>query len=290
MPLLLAFLVATASGLDPEIEAVQGRRLTPAERSARRHNGKPSTPPSYPEVRPSPLDPRLEACATTARRDSVAGIAEARAWIAQKDGPDARQCLGLAQAAAGHWGDAVLAFREGARLAGSDAAVAGRLWAQAGNAALAGGDVTGAKSALDQALSGGLPDGLAKGEAFLDRARARVALNDQVGARADLDEALRLASDDPLAWLLSATLARRMNDLPLAQQHIAQAVRRAGDDASVALEEGVIAALSNRDADAKTAFERAQRLAGPQSPIAANARTYLAQLGVGPASKPSTAR
>jgi tetratricopeptide (TPR) repeat protein len=190
--------------------------------------------------------------------------------------------MGFAQAQGKHWTEAAAAFRDGARLAGSDGATAARLWAQAGNAALAGGDVPGALSSLDIALAGtALPDGIERGEAYLDRARAKVAMKDEARARVDLDTALHLAPQDPLIWLLSATLARRMNDLPLAKRHIAEAASRANDDAQVALEQGVIAALSNDDVAARAAFHRARTL-GVGTPVATEATGYLAQFGETP--------
>jgi tetratricopeptide (TPR) repeat protein len=268
MSLLLAMLIATASGYDPVTDAVMGPRKPPAER---RMKGRPVA------AKPSPIDPELEECVALARRDNAAAIARAQAWVAKSDGPAARQCLGFAQAEAKHWPEAVAAFNAGARLAGTDSVTAARLWAQAGNAALAGNDFPAALSALDKALEGGLPDGLAKGEAYLDRARARVAMKDEPGARADLDTALRLAPQDPLAWLLSATLARRMDDLPLARRHIAEAVSLADDDAAVALEQGVIAALSGDDRAAGAAFNRARTLA-PGTATASAATAYLSQL------------
>lgn len=270
MAVLLALLIASASGIDPETEAVMGRRKPPAERNIRANRAAGGVPA---------LDPALEECADLARQDGTAALVRANQWIARSDTPAARQCLGLAHAQAEHFGEAATAFRDGARLAGADAVTAARLWAQAGNALLAGGDMPGALSALDSALGGAaLPDGLARGEAYLDRARAKVALKDVAGARADLDNAVRLAAQDPLAWLLSATLARRMNDLPLAHRHIAQAAALADDDASVALEQGVIAAMEQDDAAARLAFRKAQRL-GVGTPVADAARNYLAQLG-----------
>src|SRR3546814_5269499 len=85
------------------------------------------------------------------------------------------------------------------------------------------------------------------------------------------------SSDLPLAWLLSATLARRMDNLPVAQEHIAQAVALSPDDASVALEEGNIAVLSGMDDVAKLAWERAVKVA-PDSPAGKAATASLAQL------------
>ncbi|MET0240501.1 MAG: tetratricopeptide repeat protein [Sphingobium sp.] len=277
MSVLLALLVASASGMDPETEAVMGRRKPPAERRIK----------PYPKASPPVIDPALEDCANLAQRDSAAAIKRARDWIVRTDGPAPRQCLGLAEAQAGRWAEAATAFRDGARLAGTDGGTAARLWAQAGNAALAGGDMPGALSALDKALTGNaLPNGLERGEAYLDRARARVAQKDEAGARADLDSAIGMAPQDPLVWLLSATLARRMDDLPLAKQHISQAVRLAGDDASVLLEQGVIAALGHDDATARTAFRTAARI-GAGTPVADKASAYLAQLGDEPVAAPA---
>src|SRR3546814_9560299 len=82
---------------------------------------------------------------------------------------------------------------------------------------------------------------------YLDRARALVAMDKLAEARPDIDKALSEVPKDPLAWLLSATLARRMDNLPVAQEHIAQALALSPDDASVALEEGNIAVLSGMD-------------------------------------------
>ena len=87
--------------------------------------------------------------------------------------------------------------------------------------------------------------GLALGEAHLDRARALVAAGDAGGARADLDRALADAPADPLAWLLSATLARRMRRPRRAHGPISpRRSSSSADDASVQLEAGNIAALA----------------------------------------------
>ena len=97
-----------------------------------------------------------------------------------------------------------------------------------------------------------------------------------MGARQDLDQAVMKAAADPMAWLLSATLARQMGDVPLAQRHIARAIELAGDDAVVQLEAGNIAALARDEAGAKLAWAKAVQLA-PGSPEAAAARVALTQ-------------
>jgi tetratricopeptide (TPR) repeat protein len=148
---------------------------------------------------------------------------------------------------------------------------------QAGNAALAGNNAPQAARYLDGALARGQLRGEALGEAHLDRARAHAALGDMKGARSDLDQAVRLVPADPLGWLLSATLARKMRDLPRAQADIEQAATRSPDDASVALEAGNIAILSGSVAAARLAWEAAIRNA-PGSPAAKSAADALATL------------
>lgn len=222
---------------------------------------------------------RLEECLDLATDDPVAGEAAAAKWRAEGGGFLARQCLGMAYSNQGKWAAAGTAFEEAAREAETVRdSHAANYWSQAGNAWLAAGDADRARTALDAAIASGSLLGLALGETHLDRARARVAGGDTSGARADLDRALAHAGDDPLAWLLSATLARRMGELPRAGKDIAEALRRAPDDASVQLEAGNIAALGRDEARARAAWARAIEVA-PGSPQAEAARAALAQFG-----------
>jgi uncharacterized protein HemY len=103
-----------------------------------------------------------------------------------------------------------------------------------------------------------------------------------------LDAALGLVPEDPLAWLLSAALARRMGDLGRAETDIAEAAKRAPDDASVALEAGNIAAMGGKVEAAKTAWLAAQRLQpnGPQGLAAARALAQFAPPAQPPADTP----
>lgn len=227
-----------------------------------------------------PADPpeqRFERCADKATTDSAAGEAEASAWRIAGGGFLARQCLGLAYNTARNFNAAGAAFEMAAREAevAKDARSA-KYWAQAGNAWIAAGEPLKARGALDAALAAGTLKGLALGEAHLDRARAKVAAGDLVGARSDLDRATVEAADDPLAWLLSATLARRTGDLPRAHTDIAQALQRSADDASVQLEAGNIAAASGDETGAKAGWTQAAQIA-PDSPAGTAARQALAQ-------------
>ena len=238
-------------------------------------------------VVPAAVADKLAECLSRANVNPAEGIATASAWDLKGGGAYAAQCRGYALGRAERWVEAADAFERGAATDSLDAVTKARLWSQAGNAALIAGNGTRALRDLDTALAAPLPATLATGEIHLDRARARVAANDLKGARVDLDQAILLAKDDPLAWLLSATLARRMNDLPLARIHIGEAATRARNDAAIALEQGVIYALSgDRDPAARAALQRARELAAKDSDIQKQAGDYLAQLGPDAAAPP----
>lgn len=223
--------------------------------------------------------PDNQGCVAEVKRDPARAIQLANAWHLKGGGALARQCLGFAYVAQERWASAAVAFEQAAREAETtqpDAAA--NLWVQAGNARLAAQEFGPARAAFDAALSSGTLTGLARGEARLDRARANVALGDMAGARADLDEALKLAPEDPLAWLLSASLARRTGDLTRAQADIAKAAAAAPDDAQVALEAGNIALLAGAPEAARIAFEGAMRVQ-PDSEAARLAKAALDRLG-----------
>ncbi len=241
-------------------------------------------PPTDPTPLPGPrtlgiLDAdRFDRCHDTATADAVTGMAEASAWLGEGGGFVARQCLGFAQAKGGLYDAASISFATAAREA---EAVrdwrAANLWAQAGNAALAAGDASGARGFLDAALTQARLTGLALGEAHLDRARASLVLEDWGRARADLDLAAQHASQDPLVWLLSATLARRQNDLARAQADIAVAARLGPRDAAIALEAGNIAYRAG-DWDAAELSWASVVAVAPGSPQGGLAQAQLDQL------------
>ena len=233
-----------------------------------------AAPAATPAARP-PLDENT--CTALAEHDPAAALRIAGRWRIAGGGVAARRCEGVALADQQQWSAAAASFEDAAHAAETARDPrAADCWAQAGNAWLAAGTPARARSALDAALAAGTLTGLPLGEARLDRARALVAVQDMEGARRDIDAALTTAGDDPLAWLLSATLARRTGDLPRAHQDIAQALARAADDPSVQLEAGNIAAASGDASGAQAAWREAVRLR-PDGPLAASARTALAQ-------------
>lgn len=233
---------------------------------------------------------RFDRCAALVRTDPAAALAEATRWSVGGGTWLPRQCAGLAYAAQAKFDDAARSFENAAaaaRTAQDDHAA--RLFAQAGNAWLAAGDAAKARAALDSALVQGTLTGLQLGEARLDHARALVAAGEPDTARRDIDLALQSAPEDPLAWLLSATLARRMGDPKRAATDIAEALSRSPDDASVQLEAGNIAALAGNAARAQAAWAEAARIA-PTTPVGRSARAALAQFATTPAPATTPAR
>ncbi|MCP3733872.1 hypothetical protein M9979_03140 [Sphingomonas sp. RP10(2022)] len=229
-----------------------------------------------------PREARYDRCVALAASDPAAARAEAVRWGAAGGGWFARQCAGLAYAQQGDFAAAAGEFEAAAKAAElAHDKRAANYWAQAGNARLAAGDVPRARVALDTAIVAGTLQGLALGEAQLDHARVLVAAGETEAARRDIDMALATAGDDPLAWLLSATLARRDGDLPRAKKDIGEALKRSADDASVQLEAGNIAALGRDEAGARAAWTEAARLA-PNAPAGKNALAALAQFGDAP--------
>ena len=286
MPFLLPLLLLAPQAYDPDIEAVMKRKkkergeatasAAPAPAATGASDGRIPVPDKYAA--------KFQACLDQAAEAPEKGVAFAQQWRIEGGSFYARNCMGFAYARAERWGPSIVAFEQGADEAerNGEMVQSGRLWAQAGNAALAGGDAAKARDDFDAALARGLPDGVEKGEVHLDRARALVALNDVKAARESLDIALDQVPQDPLAWLLSATLARRSGEMKLAQAHIARAVQLSPDDASVALEEGNIAVLTDHDDVARSAWQRAVRLAA-DAPAGKAAADNLSRLAPKPA-------
>lgn len=221
---------------------------------------------------------RFNECVDLAVDDPASGIVEANKWRIEGGGFLARHCLGFAYAEQFNWTAATTNFANAAR----EAEIAkyprvANFWAQAGNAALAGNQPDKALEYLNAALVQGTLLGLEKGEVHLDRARAHVALNDYEAAKTEFAIVHELAPQDPLAWLLSATLARRMGNLSLAKADIAVAATLAARDPAIALEAGNIAYDGGDAGEAKINWEKAVEI-DAESRSAKVAQKYLAQL------------
>lgn len=290
--LLFAALMSLA---DPHAGAARQVGINPTPRREsplpipRRRTIVETAPAPAGEAAESASKDRLAECLGRASRDSAAGLAFARGWLAEGATPEARvranQCLGLIESDRGDFAGAERAFNDA--LAGIPPAqkVAGvPLLAMAGNAALAGGSAVRALDLFDRALAvADYPDTVARGGISIDRARALVALGRMGEARSALDLAVRLAPADAEGWLLSATLARREKDLVRAQKDIATAASLAPRDPAIGLEAGVIAVLAGHDDAARRSWTSVTTLA-PDSAEAHTAQAYLEQLGAPPTS------
>ncbi|NRD88500.1 hypothetical protein C8024_02015 [Sphingopyxis sp. BSNA05] len=264
LPLLLQSATPYGSPIDPLIRPSAPRSEAPAG------------PP--PVKVKSPADIRFNQCIDQAADDPDNGLLAANKWQIEGGGYLARNCLGFAYAEREEWAEAVAAFvlaAEGAEAADDERAAI--FWSQAGNAALAGGDHAAALKYLGSALEQNSLDGLLKGEVHLDMARIHVAMDQYDAAKQQFVLVHELVPEDPLGWLLSATLARRMGDLALAKSDIAVAARLAVTDPAIALEAGNIAYEAGDVENARINWEQAVKF-GPDSPSASTANHYLGQL------------
>lgn len=229
---------------------------------------------------------QLKACLAQAQSDPAAAVARATEWLgktrrAGRAGP--QQCLGQAYAGLQRWGDAHAAFLA-ARDSSlpSDYSARARLGAMAGNAALANKDAATALTELDKATADATlaGDKALAGSIEADKARALVSLGRTAEAAKALAQARAEAPQDAQAWLLSATLSRRMNDLTAAKAQIATAVTLDPNDPAIGLEAGVIDELAGDEAAARQNWQKVVTMA-PDAPEATSAKAYLAQIGGG---------
>jgi len=240
---------------------------------------------------PARVPSRQQTCLEIAENTPADAEASAQSWLTSAQGPEkavAGECLGVALSRQDKWTEAETAFLA-ARDASADKTLRARLGAMAGNAALARGDASAALVSLDGAHADAAGDAAMTGGIDVDRARALVALKRNDAAAAALAEAREVAPDNAQAWLLSATLARRLNKLPEAQTQIEKAAALQPADPEIGLEAGVIAVLAGRNDAARKSWQSVLAMA-PDSGAAAIAKGYLAQLGPAPAPKQTAAK
>ena len=222
-------------------------------------------------------------CLKQAVTDAPSAVTQASEWAQKGGGYLARACHGYTLATDFKFDLAVPLLTEAAQ--GAEAKKddrAARFWAQAGNAAIAVGEMDVALDSLNKALAATALVAAERADIEIDRARALVILNQNAEAEAALTNARGLASENATAWLLSATLARRENKLPDALGFIQTAAALAPRDPAVALEAGNIAIAAGDDASARKQWEQVLAIA-PNSRQATSAKAQLAALGPSPA-------
>lgn len=266
--LILAFLLQV--GPNPSADSIANE----IPRSPRAEAEAPVAPPAPVAAVPDcPLGGATDAAEIERIALQTAQLSDGRDRIA------ALQCVATAQAEQERWEEAAAAF-----LVAQDAAVGtpewqARLGSQRAHALAAAGRIIEARDGFAQAIDNALAagnTGLA-GEIAADQAIVEVQAGDVASAGRTLATARARTPGSPRLWLLSATLARRGDDLVQAQAFIEQAAELGPFDPEIGIEAGVIAALSGRYPAAKASFESV--LAMPQSgPFAQTAKTYLEQL------------
>lgn len=255
------------------------------------------TPPEIREQRRVAQPPAPEAvtaapvtrggCIAEIEADPARGVEVARQAMWRAAGEErvrAGLCLGMALVDLERFDEAQRAFSDARDAAADDdRASRARLGAMAGNAALAGGRASAAMGALDNALADAkaVSDNALAAAVELDRARALVALERQSEASSALADARLLAPNEAQAWLLSATLSRRENNLDEAQQQIEQAAKIAPANPEIGLEAGVIAMLAGREEAARRSWRSVLAMASGTA-AAATAQGYLDQLSPQP--------
>ena len=226
---------------------------------------------------------KLAECVTLATEDASAASDMAQTWretaANQLELAQSAHCLGLALVRLDDFDGAQRAFDLATdEVPDGTPAYRARLAAMSGNAAMAQGKPAIAEIAFARASRfAASADAPLTASIAVDRARALVALDRREEAAAELAQARTSDPANGRAWLLSATLSRRLDRLGEAREQIAQAALLAPQDPAVGLEAGVIAALSGREDDARRSFESVLQVA-PQSPEATRARSYLEQL------------
>lgn len=239
-----------------------------------------SATPTAAQPLPTLNEVQFTECVDLARKDPASAITEASLWTQQNGSYLALACHGFALATDFKFDLAsamLTAAAQGAEEKGDPRAA--RFWAQAANSAIADGKPEAALNALDKALANPALDNMERADSEVDRARALVALGRANAAEKSLATARLLSPENGIAWLLSATLARRQNKLPDALTYIQTSAALLPRDPSVALEAGNIAIAAGDESAARKQWEQTIAIA-PSSRQASTAQAQLAALGL----------
>jgi tetratricopeptide (TPR) repeat protein len=223
---------------------------------------------------------RYSECLKLAESDSAAASAQADMWLQQQpnDNVLGLACRGYAFANGYNFLQASHAFAEAARASARrlDKRQAG-YWMQAANAAIADGNSSAALEYIDNAIKTGRLKQTEVSDAQVDRARAFVIASRETEAETALAQARKSGPENPAAWLLSATLARRMGKLGEAQGYISTASRLAPLMTEIALEAGNIALAAGDISMARKQYRQVIEFA-PKSRMADTAKARLGSI------------
>ena len=265
----------------PDVSGLPPSRIEqPASR--RQRTDEPKRKPAPVPMQAAAPD-RLQLCLQLAQTKPAEAVSAAGDWLSEAKAAGKAQpyqCMGAALGQSGSWDEAEAAFLQARdAMPAGESAQRARYAAMAGNAALADARYDGALKDLDLAKADatGANDTTLSGGIELDRARALANLGRLPETRSALDAARQALPNNPDAWLLSATLARRENRLADAQGYIQKAAELRPVDLEIGLEAGVIAVLSGNEQAARKSWKSVID-ADPSSPEAQTAQSYIAQL------------
>ncbi len=275
MSLILAALLAQVG---PSVSPGAGGALPQAPLEIPRKKAVDQAPIALP---PLAGTQRMSDCLRQAQANPAEALEFAAAWVQTVKGQpavDPARCRSVALGAIDRWSEAADAFTL-ARDLEAMRHLRASYGAMAGNAALAAGDPARAEALFAKAHADAsiMPPRFA-GDIAIDRSRALIALKRESEAATALAEGRTASPENPVGWLLSATLARRQDRLSEAQTFVQRASALDPRDPEIGLEAGVIAVLSGRSEAARRSWQSVVA-AAPDSPSAKTAQAYLAQLG-----------
>ena len=232
-----------------------------------------------PNALPTLHEVEFNECMEMARTDPASAVLLASGWARKDGGYLAKACHGQALANDFRFAEAVPLLGEAAK--GAQAVLdkrAARFWAQAGNAAIAASMPEEGLKAIDAALASPVLTAKEQADSHVDRARALVSLGREADAVTALATARQTDANNGMAWLLSATLSRRMGRFEEALGYIQTAAALLPHDPAIPLEAGNLAAAAGDEAAARKHWEQVVSVA-PKSRQAETAKARLAELG-----------
>ena len=234
-------------------------------------------PPEPPRLSQAPEYGR---CLDLLLADPAGARGFARDWYMQGGGEGAAQCEALAQLSLGEADAAAEALERIAARSEAGLAARAAVFGQAAEAWRAAGKPQRASAAASLALALTPQDA----DLLLERAMARLALNQLPGALVDLDLAVVLDADRAEAWVLRAAAQRRLERLNPAEDSITTALRLAPRNVEALLERGILRQLRGEAEAARRDWERVMELA-PDSAAADLAAQNLALMEAGPSQR-----
>jgi tetratricopeptide (TPR) repeat protein len=244
--------------------------------SAKQDAGLP-VPPEPPRLSQAPEYAR---CLDLLPADPVGARSFAREWLMQGGGEGAAQCEALAQLSLGEADAAAEALERIATRSEAGLAARAAVFGQAAEAWRAASKPQRAAAAASLALALTPQDP----DLLLERALARMALDQVSGALADLDLAAVLDADRAETWIWRATAQRRLENFRSAEDSITTALRLAPRNVEALLERGILRQLRGEVDAARRDWERVLELAA-DSPAADLAAQNLALIEAGPSSR-----